>query len=232
MHLTTQELTKTLKEHSDLLKVYSDRLNNILQLIESTKKNLIASTPLTIQHGWYLTWLMTVSLQQIDENNIDAKMTKWLEDYWDNFKNGLISRNPTRKDILSEAFKLHEEGRYFASIPLFFSQADGICQDRLGGTSYFSGRTKAAEKIIQLYKLREGSNFPNMNFFLDPLREKTTINIASSEVATPGSTPNRHGIMHGDPKHMNYGSKINSLKAYSFLLSVQILLDYVERTDI
>ncbi|UBQ37718.1 hypothetical protein LCH18_16515 [Acinetobacter johnsonii] len=212
-------------------------LMSFVEVMKRTDKNLNASSNISIETGWFGAWITAFSPHEVDENNIDAHMIVYLERDWDQWKIDLVAEHPSRKHILEEAFRLHEEERYIASIPLFFSQADGICQDRLNGISYFSasrGEQKAYEKIIEIYQKIEGDNINRVKFLLDPFRAeqnhstKTIISRNSKRVSESEKFPNRHGILHGDPNHLNYGTKVNSLKAYSFLLYIDFILSEIQ----
>lgn len=44
-------------------------------------------------------------------------------------KGFILDQNPERKEILAQAFELHETGRYVASIPLMLVHAEGISEE-------------------------------------------------------------------------------------------------------
>ena len=61
-----------------------------------------------------------------------------------------------------------------------------------------------------------------MNFLSEILLEPFKVDLQISQGSSRASKakekgPNRHGIIHGSRKHLDYGSKINSYKAISFL---------------
>lgn len=220
------ELRKLGQEVSDFQK--SEKFKNFIARLQRANENLNKSSNISVETGWFGTWMTAFSPHEVDENNIDAHMIILLERDWDQWKIDLTTSFPNRKHILEEAFKLHEEGRYIASIPLFFSQADGICGEFLG-KDYFS--QKGFERIIELYPQ---TLCGDQNFILDVFKDemnskvKTIIRRNSSLVIQSDKFPNRHGILHGDKGHLEYGTKINSLKAFSFLQYISFLILEIE----
>lgn len=203
-------------------------LIDMFDVMKRADKNLKASPNISIETGWFGTWITALSPHEVDKNNIDAHMICWLERDWDQWKIDLTTLFPNRKHILEEAFKLHEEGRYLASIPLFFSQADGICGEFLG-KDYFS--QQGFERIVELYSQ---TPYGDQNFILDVFKAetnpsvKTIIRRKSSLVINSDKFPNRHGILHGDKGHLEYGTKINSLKALSFLQQISFVISEIQ----
>ncbi len=65
--------------------------------------------------------------------------------------------------------------------------------------------------------------------FTDVLLELLGINtqfnagIRSSSMKDKLKAPNRNGILHGSRKHLDYGTEINSLKAFSLLAFVVLV---------
>jgi hypothetical protein len=68
----------------------------------------------------------------------------------------------------------------------------------------------------------------SLEVFLSLLKGKTPYSnsIGQSSEAHKEKGPNRSGILHGSRKHLDYGSKINSLKCFSLLAyTVFVLVD-------
>lgn len=172
---------------------------------------------LMAENGWYPNSLLFFYHPSNEEiNNLDSLMTSFFDESWDELTKEIINLCQNRKHILETAFKLHKEENYIASIPLFISQSDGICGEEFG--SFFtknSNKPKASEQIIKDFD--EG--ILDKGFFgeilLEPLKLKSSPITQHSSKKSKG--PSRHGILHGDKKHLNYGTKVNSYKALSFL---------------
>ena len=127
----------------------------------------------------------------------------------------IIELYPQRKEVLTAAFELHEAGNYIACIPLFLAQTDGICAENLQAF-LFSGHEKRLNKISMRI---EESNDDLVSALLETLKTKTQMgeSISKSKAKHKINGPNRNGILHGSRKHLDYASRLNSLKAFSYL---------------
>jgi hypothetical protein len=173
------------------------------------------------QQGWFPNWFTFFFHPEEKYENLDDFMIAHIDECWDELKKQILKHCPKRKHILEVAFKLHEEGNYIASIPLFLTQSDGICSEEF--TYFFTKNPQtgksAADEII--YKA-ENSEIP-VNFFSEILIEPFKVDLQISKGSSKASKsakakgPNRHGIIHGSRKHLDYGSKVNGYKALSFL---------------
>ncbi len=84
------------------------------------------------QQGWYINGhtVLTLNKTVVDgPDQLAAYMKAHLDEAWPDITANALQAFPDRADILSGAFQLHREGRYFASIPVFLAQADGICSE-------------------------------------------------------------------------------------------------------
>jgi hypothetical protein len=172
--------------------------------------------------GWFPNWLTFYFNPDEEITDIDKFMISQIDECWIDLTNKMKELCPERAHIIEIACELHKSGNYIASIPLFLIQADGICSEEF--THFFSKdfttKRNGAEEI--LYQAENGDL--NTDFFtevlLQPFRENLQLNESSAKAASSkriGNGPNRHGIIHGSRKHLNYNSKINSYKAFSFL---------------
>jgi hypothetical protein len=151
-----------------------------------------------------------------------------LEDDWERLTKLIILLCPDRSEILNEAFALHSEGRYIACIPLLLSQTDGICAEYLGAF-LFSEHDRRAEQIESTL---ENSEDKTLDLFLSILKNKNQYSkgIGKSSLSHKEKGPNRSGILHGSRKHLDYGTKINSLKCFSLLaFTVFVLVDSMKK---
>jgi hypothetical protein len=172
-------------------------------------------------YGWFLNGdtpvAVEVALKQ-GKASVDRFMVAHLNHSWGNISDRIISSYPEREHVLSVAFKLHKDGNYIASVPLFLSQIDGICAQNLGAF-LFSDHEHRLERIQQQIDV-SGSSLTNA--FLEVLNTKTQFgaSISSRGKSKKDLAPNRNGILHGSRKHLDYGTEMNSLKAFSLLAFV------------
>lgn len=172
-------------------------------------------------YGWFLNGYtpvtMEVALKQ-GKASVDRFMVAHLKDAWGKISDRIISSYPERKHVLEVAFRLHKDGNYLASVPLFLSQTDGICAQNLGAF-LFSDHERRLERIQK--QIDESGNSLT-NAFLEVLNTKTQFgaSIKSRSRSKKDLAPNRNGILHGSRKHLDYGTEINSLKAFSLLAFV------------
>jgi len=169
--------------------------------------------------GWYFNWDTPASSCILATNEgketLDAFMVMHLEDDWEELTKQIFQLCPDRSEILNEAFSLHSEGRYIASIPLLLSQTDGICAEYLGAF-LFSEHVRRAEQIKSTLEHNEDKS---LDLFFNILKNKNQYSkgIEKSSLSHKEKGPNRSGILHGSRRHLDYGTKINSLKCFSLL---------------
>lgn len=126
---------------------------------------------------------------------------------------------PERKEILRTAFDLHLKGNYVASIPLFLAQAYGICTKELD--SHLFGGIEERDKIHEMLRNGELTTRNILDLFLRPLRAGTE----------EGKELNINGILNGSNKYLDYGTELNSFKAFSLLAFVVFFIKYVIKED-
>ncbi|ATC87738.1 hypothetical protein [Pseudoalteromonas arctica] len=173
------------------------------------------------EYGWFLHWYISTEIEEIipkGAKRVDEYMITETKSYLVYIFEKVISLYPHRKHILDAAFDLHNEGNYIASIPLIFAQTDGIFEEET--SKYLFTRKKRENALEQLIN----SDLNNLDdISLSPLLKKlnSSLPIRSDDIRDlKKSAPNRHGILHGDQKHLDYGTQINSLKCITLLAHV------------
>lgn len=172
-------------------------------------------------HGWFPNWFTFFFQPKEKYDNIDDFMIAHIDQCWDELKIQIIKHSPKRKHILEVAFALHEQGNYIASIPLLLMQSDGICSEEF--TYFFTKDHQTGKKASDEIIYQAENSQLVVNFFSEILLEPFKVNLQISQSASKASKiakkngPNRHGVIHGSRKHLDYGSKINGYKAVSFL---------------
>lgn len=111
-----------------------------------------------------------------------------------------------RAVLITKALDHHENGAYEASVPILFSQIDGICLDLTG--KYFFKDPKREP-------LADKETVAGLPENLEVVRDWYSRPQRSSG-ATGESR--RHGVMHG--RELRYDTKRNSVKAFVLLLGV------------
>lgn len=178
------------------------------------------------ERGWFANWFTTLGFDTAaagDPEAFDTYMIQHISNNLDNLENNLKSLYPKRKEIISTAFDLHKSKNFIASIPLFLSQADGICAENIGAF-IFSEHAKREENIAQII---EDSPESIDRIFWTPMLSETQFgaSIGKSKKTDKVKGPNRNGILHGSRKHLDYGTEINSLKAISFVSYIAFIFD-------
>ncbi len=166
------------------------------------------------KYGWYIaedypifhTMEIADMIEKKEMDKVDLEMKRFYEKNLNSVKDKLVSAYPERSEIIKEAFMAHKKKLFFASIPLFLIQADGICEEKL-----FLRRNEKAElrkiifkndtpkEIIELLTLITKENSIDKRYY----------NSKKNKIL------NRHGVIHG--LDLKYGTMINSYKAMSLL---------------
>lgn len=164
------------------------------------------------------------------QDALDQYMLSEIDSNYDKIKASILSRHSNRKEILTCAFKLHEDHNWIASIPLFLAQTEGVFSENVGAF-LFSGDSERKEKLSERFKGRTEQYMP---YLYSPFEAKTQFssNISSKSKAKKRNGPNRNGILHGSRKHLDYGSKINSYKCISLLSYVSMVFTTLEENKI
>lgn len=186
-----------------------------------------------IKQGWYPNTIVFRHKKFIHES-IDNFMIRCLMgDYYEQIKTEYFyDPYPHRRKIYEEAFKLYEEERYLAAIPLFLSQIDGIISES-GLSGMFIGNKKLKndskpEGLIFFEYLNfhnqsySGKSLINYHQNIIDRRCKFSISKGTTQISNPNEIGqlNRHGILHGNIDYLDYGSQINTLKVISLTLFI------------
>jgi hypothetical protein len=230
-----EDLNKFVSENQKILKTLTDAAKKFNAFIESNPEFLKKVGPYLknwpdyhkkdwaelASYGWFLNGETPIAVEVAlteGKASVDRFMVAHLRDDWGNVSDRIISSYPERKHVLEVAFRLHKDGNYVASVPLFLSQTGGICAQNLGAYLFsdHEGRTARIQQEI------EDSGNLLTNAFLEVLNTKTQFGerISSAGKSKKELAPNRNGILHGSRKHLDYGTEINSLKAFSLLAFV------------
>lgn len=212
---------------SEVIRVLEPFLNQIsstlIRVAEAAQKWQVdtkADITVMADNGWYPNWFTFYYAPDTTTGSLDELMEKHLEDNWDDITSKILESCPNREHILTNAFELHKQGNYIASIPLFLAHADGITCEEL--KSFLFTKNETQQKLQEM--MDSGKIEANMftDVFLEPFKLKNHYNqgISKSGTTAKRKAPNRNGILHGHRKHLDYGTKTNSLKCFSLLAFV------------
>jgi hypothetical protein len=176
------------------------------------------------EHGWYMNAKTPASIMHValdGQDALDRYMAEHLEEDWIAITESILFAHPERGPILKCAFQLHTEGRYLAAIPLMLAQADGICAQALGAHLF----TDHEERDAKLSDMASNTD-SFIGILLGVLGIRTQFSAGISKYSAPRKAlaPNRNGILHGSHRHLDYGTKVNSLKTFSLLAFVTFIL--------
>ena len=227
-----REFAPTASRINDFLIDHREEIKELAFAFQNFPEKTLPLWDKLANHGWYLNWHTPTDIFSIIDTNqstLNEFMINHLERDFELLAKKLSSLYPKREHVLTVAFDLHRNQNYIASIPLFFSQLDGICSQNLRA-SYFENKEELQARVD-----KEKRDDPSIVYHLnlEVLKVRTQFQAGSSKAsaAKKSKAPSRNGIMHGSRKHLDYGTKENSFKTFSLLCFVACCFD-VGRTPI
>jgi hypothetical protein len=200
---------------------------------KSKKAMILASSK-----GWFFGWndsledlfSLVEKLEIVDINEIDDILANYHRENLESGAKNLIARHPKRAAAISAAVHAHKalgQSGYFLSIPVFIAQADGLLSEisRLKSPMSAKGLKDLRAKIE---RDPESSDLLYPLLILDQLdflKSEASRDLWSEAAGQAFSALNRHQVIHGES--WDYGSEINSLKAFSFLVFVGLHLPLI-----
>ncbi|TYO63726.1 hypothetical protein FXV83_25740 [Bradyrhizobium hipponense] len=192
------------------------------------------------ENGWYMDLDMSLAapldlgraLKKGDIEHAENALVTYFEARVDQIERFLVEAHPRRAKVLTSAFAAHKAGQFDLSIPVLLAQTDGICRDEAGQYLFTGPRGRERDKRykgkpgIAVYADEVASD-TFLSVVLSPLGEKLPINASESERADGWIALNRHMVLHGES--VDYGTKINSLKAISLINYVASSLKLIKR---
>lgn len=203
-------------ENPELIKNFAAGLSNLM--LGGYSDRQWETWRQSAEQGWYINsktpgYMRKVILEK-NVSVLDQNMVKHLRDDWGELTQSILSAYPERREILECAFALHVEGNYIASIPLMFTQIDGVCHDMLN-RYYFADGKGRQEKIEEM--LLDNDSFSSVLLKTVRLTTQFSLRIEKYLSEAEPSAPNRNCIMHGARGSLQYGTEINSFKVFSML---------------
>lgn len=216
-----------------------DRLNEANKERAKAYPQLAKNIQEIAKQGWFLSLHMdfssyeklAFSLNSIPEGEkrreaLDRAFSKCYSEQIGYFLDEILKRYPAREFAVRPAVNAHSRGEYALSIPVFFSQAEGILRDETEKELF----TKRGH--ISDYAEEQRKEIPDpADFFLHfddaiwaPLCGDLPIAWGPQErKENKYDGLNRNTTLHGID--LNYASEVNSLKAFSLLSYVAGLFD-------
>lgn len=227
---TSRAVPKVLKILSEIPGDLHARFDQLKALPARSKQAM----QLALDRGWFFGWHVSLrevltlikAIEDLEPEALDTYMADYFRESLNAFACALIDKYPDREAPISAAVHAHQEfgaDGYLLSIPVFIAQADGICAQIFGVEQPLSKKgayicaANAAQQLIQ-GDVRSAD-------LLHPLFELHNSDfLKGSKQRGPGvfDALNRHQVMHGESS--DYGSEVNSLKAFSFLVFVGLHL--------
>lgn len=171
------------------------------------------------QHGWYLDlnmplpslWKIQKAISGGEINEVDKALVGYFESQLKEIEESFINHFPHRAHIIGSAIDAHRRGEYYLSIPVLLAQTDGICKEVVG-QYLFVKKDKKPGTAMYVEQLAADIYQAAL---LSPLATNNPISASEHERKTGFNLLNRHMVMHGES--LDYGSKVNSLKAISLV---------------
>lgn len=210
-----QVITKSLTNHMSPLHKALNLIAKRMQEIPGETKEIML---LMANEQWYLDPEIPVADFPLLIKNFKTNKSKTIDffiNYYrskiDEIEKYIVANFPEREAIFIQAFSAHRERKYFLSVPVFLTQADGIAKDKTGYELFL--KTNGKPKTSKYVKQYANKSF--IHTILTPLNEDLPISFSTGRRNKSFDGLNRHQILHGESK--NYGSETNSLKAISLI---------------
>lgn len=176
-----------------------------------------------VKLNWYVSDVVSIRgiksaldfLQGKSDEEREQYMLAWAGEHFNLACEEMIAAAPARAHIIQQAIDAHSRGAFYLSVPVFFSQADGLIAD--ANYSIFHRSKPLYETARKLKAEIDACDQPELDLiFLAPLSEAEKLPISLSEnKRSDDSSLNRHAILHGES--LDYGTESNSFKAFYFM---------------
>ena len=195
-------------------------------LVDSFPPHVRKTLQMLGDKGWYADLSMPlVDVYASDEllfngdvDEAEKILVQHFESELDSIEERITKSFPNRQPIISAAFNAHRKGEYVLSVPVLLAQVDGICKE-VTEQSLFSKKNKKPKTASYVEKI---SSDKFLAALLGPLESPLPVAASEGEREEGWTELNRHMVLHGES--LDYGSKVNSLKAISLLnYVVQVL---------
>lgn len=214
----------------DMFQHQFEQLANVLgKWIESQADDVHESQIKLANRGWFPDPGMSFGeLRQVaeaietDPDAVDEHMQASLRAKLDEIEAELFRTHPNRVHLLRDAFSAHRDAMYSLSIPVLFSQADGICHDSFDKNVFIASKRKNIHREAKSEMEGLASTLS-----LPLLSKNLPLWVSESERDDSFEGLNRHEVLHGIS--VDYNTEGDSLKAVSFIRWLSWLLELRDR---
>lgn len=219
------------------------------QRVEELPEKSKAVMALAASRGWFFGWNdslqgvmeLVQKLEAANPSAVDDVMVEYYRANLQPFTDELVSNHPHRAAVIKAAVRAHTtlgDDGYFLSIPVFIAQADGLLAEitkvrsalmRDGGRPELQA-SRALRDMVgadqeALDLIDQLLNLHNLDF----MKSAAARQMLEEDSGEAFIALNRHQVMHGES--YDYGTEVNSLKAFSFLVHVGAHLPMVLKQD-
>lgn len=219
MNISNSDSEETSSSESDAnIEKFKESLDEAFCKLSNEIDNVSESSKILADYGWFVPFSFHPStinqsaekLKLGDSGLVNKLMIKFFDENINWIKNDLEEKFPHRKKPIISGINAHQEQKYYLSIPVFFSQAEGVCKE-LTNKRFFSTHHK---KPVTKGWTSEFEDDVIMKAVLEPLKHKGKVRNFQKPENPIGI--NRHDVLHGNS--VDYGdNKLNSYKTLSLL---------------
>jgi len=213
-----KSFSKAIQAQADKLQKFFKPLQDAFKELAKALKDVPESTKILAEYGWYLPLdfnppIINSYADKLKKGNyefVNNEMVALFDNDIADIEVGLIKKFPNRKAAIQAAIRAHNNQEYFLSIPVFFSQIEGICKE-LTGIRFFKIKNNQPLTSSWIKNVKSDSI---IELVLEPLKH-TGVTRQKQNISNPLGI-NRHDVLHGDS--VDYGEdKLNSYKVLSLL---------------
>ena len=156
--------TRYIHNNPDFLKNLSEALEQIKNWPERQKELWGEAA----QIGWFFNHETEIGLRGSgDIKDINAFMYSHIKNDLPSLVDEIRAQFPARDEYFQSAFEMHNQNKFSCSIPLLFTQIDGICHDLTGNLLFSDG----AKRKDYIDKLKESDEDGIYDLFLFPIKK-------------------------------------------------------------
>ncbi len=191
---------------------------------DAARKRMHERTDILLRRGWFISgWHTPLAvlgqLASWVENSEGDTTDEWLADHFSELLPTIAEeiklKFPHRYPVLADAFEAHKQGKFSLSVPVILSQADGVGLDIFGVSPYSRKRENTA--LLRRW-LDDNLTWEKEPSYFRMIAELLRINRSIAREDASSCYLNRHAVLHG--LSSDYGTRVNSCKALSWLLFV------------
>ena len=220
-------------QQKQMLELFQHQQQQIVDVlrksIESQSDDVRESQIKLANRGWFPDPDMSFGeLRQVaaaietNPDAVDKHMQASLRAKLDEIEVELLRKHPSRVHLLQDAFSAHRDAKYTLSIPVLFSQADGICYDSFDKNVFIADKRKKIHR-----EAKSESEGLASTLSLPLLSKNLPLWVSESERGDSFEGLNRHEVLHGIS--VDYNTEVDSLKAVSFIRWLSWLLELTDK---